>query len=162
MASGKCQHLLLPLNWLKPFSQVRSLGVLTLFDGLSADLLYQLCSHTRFSCFYLTCNLVQSLLFRSLVQSVHWNVFHLPPRFTPTSEHLFVVCPSHSAIVGHRLNCLCGHHPGVSLLLLCLQKMDIQEEKQKEGERQGQKCHQHEGRHRWGQNRGNDFFNFCY
>lgn len=35
--------------------------------------------------------------------------------------------------------------------------MDIQEEKQKEGQRQGQKCHQHEGRQRRSQNRGKDF-----
>lgn len=58
--------------------------------------------------------------------------------------------------MGHRLYCLCGHHPGVSVLLLHLQKMDIQEEKQKEGQRQGQKCHQYEGRHGWSQNRGKD------
>lgn len=59
--------------------------------------------------------------------------------------------------MGHRLYCLCGHHPGVSVLLLHLQKMDIQEEKQKEGQRQGQKCHQHEGRDGWSQNRGKDY-----
>lgn len=51
-----------------------------------------------------------------------------------------------SAVMGHRLHRLRGHHPGLSLLLLHLQKMDIQEEKQKEGQRQGQKRHQHEGR----------------
>lgn len=59
--------------------------------------------------------------------------------------------------MGHCLYCLCGHYPGVSMLLLHLQKMDIQEEKQKEGQRQGQKCYQHEGRQRWSQNRGKDF-----
>lgn len=59
--------------------------------------------------------------------------------------------------MGHRLDCLCGHHSGVSLLLLRLQKVDFQKEKQKEGQRQGQKCHQHEGRHGWDQNRGTNF-----
>ena len=49
--------------------------------------------------------------------------------------------------MGHRLDCICGYHPGVSMLLLHLQKVDIQEEKQEEGQRQGQKRHQHEGRH---------------
>lgn len=52
-----------------------------------------------------------------------------------------------SAVMGHRLHRVCGYHPGVSVLLLRLQKMDIQEEKQEEGQRQGQKRHQHEGRH---------------
>lgn len=59
--------------------------------------------------------------------------------------------------MGHRLHCLRGDHPGVSMLLLHLQKVDFQEEKQKEGQRQGQKRHQHEGRDGWSQNRGNDF-----
>ncbi len=59
--------------------------------------------------------------------------------------------------MGHCLYRLCGYHPGVSVLLLHLQKMDIQEEKQKEGQRQGQKCHQHEGRQGWSQNGGKDF-----
>lgn len=49
--------------------------------------------------------------------------------------------------MGHRLYCICGDHPGVGVLLLRLQKMDLQEEKQEEGQRQGQKRHQHEGRH---------------
>lgn len=35
--------------------------------------------------------------------------------------------------------------------------MDIKEEKQKEGQRQGQKCHQHDGRQGRSQNRGKDF-----
>ncbi|KAA8580314.1 hypothetical protein FQN60_005849 [Etheostoma spectabile] len=56
--------------------------------------------------------------------------------------------------MGHCLYCLCGYHSGVSMLLLHLQKMDIQEEKQKEGQRQGQECHQHDGRQRRSQNRG--------
>ena len=72
-------------------------------------------------------------------------------------QTLFPVCSFPSAVMGHCLYRLCGYHPGVSMLLLHLQKMDIQEEKQKEGQRQGQKCHQHEGRKRWSQNRGKDF-----
>lgn len=59
--------------------------------------------------------------------------------------------------MGHRLHRLRGDHPGASVLLLRLQKMHIQEEKQKEGQRQGQKCHQHDGRQGRRQNRGNDF-----
>lgn len=49
--------------------------------------------------------------------------------------------------MGHRVYCICGYHPGVGVLLLHLQKMDIQEEKQEEGQRQGQKRHQYEGCH---------------
>lgn len=72
----------------------------------------------------------------------------------------FLCWPVPSAIVGHRLHRLCGHHPGLSMLLLHLQKMDIQEEKQKEGQRQGQECHQYERRQGRSQNRGNEF-NCC-
>jgi len=59
--------------------------------------------------------------------------------------------------MGRRLHRLRGHHPGVGVLLLRLQKMDIQEEKQKEGQRQGQKRHQHDGRPGRSQDRGKDF-----
>ena len=72
-------------------------------------------------------------------------------------QTLFHVCSFPSAVMGHCLYRLCGYHPGVSMLLLHLQKMDIQEEKQKEGQRQGQECHQHDGCQRWSQNRGKDF-----
>ncbi len=79
--------------------------------------------------------------------------FYFPQKFDPN----FPVGSLPSAIMGHCLHCLRGYHPGVSMLLLHLQKMDIQEEKQKEGQRQGQKCYQHEGRQGWSQNRGKDF-----
>lgn len=59
--------------------------------------------------------------------------------------------------MGHRLHRLRGHHPGARLLLLRLQKVDIQEEEQKEGQRQGQERHQHEGRDGRGQNGGKGF-----
>lgn len=70
---------------------------------------------------------------------------------------LLLLAPPTSAVMGHRLHCVCGHHPGVSMLLLHLQKVDIQEEKQKEGQGQGQERHQHEGRHGRDQNGGDDF-----
>lgn len=76
-----------------------------------------------------------------------------PPRLLMQNS-LYSVC---SAIMGHCLHCLCGYHPGVSVLLLHLQKMDIQEEKQEEGQRQGQERHQHEGCHWWCQNWGKNF-----
>lgn len=79
----------------------------------------------------------------------------IPPR--SLIQALSPVCSFHSAIMGHCLYCLRGDHSGVSMLLLHLQKMDIQEEKQKEGQRQGQECHQHDGCQRWSQNRGKDF-----
>ena len=65
--------------------------------------------------------------------------------------------PVSSAIMGHSFHRLCGGHPGPHLLLLCLQKVDIQEEEQKEGQRQGQERHQHDGCHRRGKDRGTVF-----
>lgn len=60
----------------------------------------------------------------------------------------------HSAIMGHRRHRICCCCTSCFLLLLHLQKVDIQEEEQEKGQRQGQECHQHEGRHRRCQNRG--------
>lgn len=67
--------------------------------------------------------------------------------FAPDIPPKHRLCSPFSAVMGHRLYCICGYHPGVSVLLLHLQKMDIQEEKQEEGQRQGQKRHQYEGCH---------------
>lgn len=160
MASGKCQHLLLPLNWLKLCSRalscksgpiVRSLPLL--LDGPGRRFKCQL-SHFPTFISPVSCCFVP----------LHWNpakspattLFFSSQKFN--SNSFFSVCSfPPSAKLGHRLYRLCGDHPGVSVLLLRLQKMDIQEEKQKEGQRQGQKCHQHEGRQGWGQNRGKDF-----
>lgn len=86
-------------------------------------------------------------------------MFHMSQKFNPNSPLFLLSLPS--AFMGHRLHCLCGDHPGVSMLLLHLQKMDIKEEKQKEGQRQGQKCHQHEGCHGWSQNGGKGFHYCC-
>lgn len=86
-------------------------------------------------------------------------MFHMSQKFNPSSPLFLLSLPS--AFMGYRLHCLCGDHPGVSMLLLHLQKMDIKEEKQKEGQRQGQKCHQHEGCHGWSQNGGKGFHYCC-
>lgn len=50
--------------------------------------------------------------------------------------------------MGHRGHCLRGRGPRRVLLLLHLQKVDIQEEEQEKGQGQGQERHQHEGRDR--------------
>lgn len=86
-------------------------------------------------------------------------MFHMSQKFNPNSPLFLLSLPS--AFMGHCLHCLCGDHPCVSMLLLHLQKMDIKEEKQKEGQRQGQKCHQHEGCHGWSQNGGKGFHYCC-
>ncbi|KAL0195896.1 hypothetical protein M9458_009468, partial [Cirrhinus mrigala] len=57
------------------------------------------------------------------------------------------------AIMGHRRHCVCCCRTSRFLLLLHLQKVDIQEEEQEKGQRQGQECHQHEGRQGRYQNR---------
>lgn len=56
---------------------------------------------------------------------------------------------------GHCVRC-CG--PRRVLLLLHLQKVDIQEEEQEKGQGQGQERHQHEGRDRRKQDRGKHTF----
>lgn len=56
--------------------------------------------------------------------------------------------------MGHRRHCVCCYCTSCFLLLLHLQKVDIQEEEQEKGQRQGQECHQHDGRQGWYENRG--------
>lgn len=116
--------------------------------GLSANShIFQLLSHLSVAALSHFTEILQNLQRQRCFSSQKFN-----------SNSFFSVCSfPPSAKLGHRLYRLCGDHPGVSVLLLRLQKMDIQEEKQKEGQRQGQKCHQHEGRQGWGQNRGKDF-----
>lgn len=56
--------------------------------------------------------------------------------------------------MGHRGHRLCGSGSCHVLLLLHLQKVDIQEEEQEKGQGQGQERHQHEGRDRRSQDGG--------
>lgn len=56
--------------------------------------------------------------------------------------------------MGHRSDRVCGRGARALLLLLRLQKVDLQEEEGQEGQRQGQKRHRHERRHRRWENRG--------
>lgn len=132
--------------------------------GLGADLVSQLCRHTHFSCFYLTSVSWYNHFFFFLTSNASLAQFtemfsSLQPLSSPRSviQTLSSFLLSTSAIMGHCLHCLRGYHSGVSMLLLHLQKMDIQEEKQKEGQRQGQECNQHDGRQRWSQNGGKNF-----
>lgn len=56
--------------------------------------------------------------------------------------------------MGHRRHCVRRYCTSSFLLLLHLQKVDLQEEEQEKGKRQRQERHQHEGRQRRYQNRG--------
>lgn len=56
--------------------------------------------------------------------------------------------------MGHRGHRICGRGTCRVLLLLHLQKVDIQEEEQEKGQGQGQERHQHERRDRGNQDGG--------
>lgn len=62
-----------------------------------------------------------------------------------------------STVMGHCCYCVCRCGAGGLVLFLHLQKVDFQEEEGQEGQRQRQKCYQHERCHRWCENRGKNF-----
>lgn len=137
--------------------------------GWGASPLCQFCQQTRFPTFISPVrwsnHYLEAWISRRFVL-VQWNVALFAPTFDFSQTWRPKFFSFFSAVMGHRLHCICGCHPGVSMLLLRLQKMDIQEEKQEEGQRQGQKRHQHEGRHwrsqNWGRNFPSSHANTCW